>query len=177
MINQIIKRNAITFGVITGIVSALITATIYAIDLKLFTAWWAGIVSISAYLIISIVLLSRTKKELNGVFPFKDAFTTYFISALIGILISVAFNIVLFNFIDPSAKETLKELTIKYTVAMMEKFGTPASTINEAIAKLKETDPYSIVELIKGSVFSIVFSSIFGLIMAAFFKSKSSSQE
>lgn len=177
MINKIIKRNAITFGVITGIVSVLITATIYAIDLKLFTAWWAGIVSISAYLIISIVLLSRTKKELNGVFPFKDAFTTYFISALIGILISVAFNIILFNFIDPSAKETLKELTIKYTVAMMEKFGTPAATINEAIAKLKETDPYSIVELIKGSVFSIVFSSIFGLIMAAFFKSKSSSQE
>lgn len=177
MINEIIKRNAITFGVITGIVSALITATIYAIDLKLFTAWWAGIVSISAYLIISIVLLSRTKKELNGVFPFKDAFTTYFISALIGILISVAFNIILFNFIDPTAKETLKELTIKYTVAMMEKFGTPAATINEAIAKLKETDPYSIVELIKGSVFSIVFSSIFGLIMAAFFKSKSSSQE
>ena len=111
MINEIIKRNAITFGVITGIVSALITATIYAVDLTLFTSWWVGIVSISVYLIIGIVLLSKTKKELQGVFPFKDAFTTYFISALIGILISVVFNIILFNFIDPAAKETLKEIS------------------------------------------------------------------
>lgn len=176
MINEIIKRNAVTFGVITGIVSSLITATIYAIDLSLFTEWWVGILSISAYLAIGIILLSKTKKELQGVFPFKDAFTTYFISAVIGILISVAFNIILFNFIDPSAKETLKELTIKYTVGMMEKFGTPASAINEAIAKLKENDPYSIAELLKGSAFSIVFSSVFGLIMAAFFKSKTTQE-
>lgn len=176
MINEIIKRNAVTFGIITGIISSLITTTIYAIDLSLFTEWWVGILSISAYLAIGIILLSKTKKELGGIFPFKDAFTTYFISAVIGILISVVFNIILFNFIDPAAKETLKELTIKYTVAMMEKFGAPASGINEAIAKLKENDPYSIIELLKGSAFSIVFSSVFGLIMAAFFKSKTSQE-
>ncbi len=177
MLNEIIKRNGITFGIITGLISSLITATIYAIDLNLFTSWWIGILSIATYLTIGIVLLSKTKKELKGVFPFKDAFTTYFISAVIGILISVAFNIILFNVIDPSAKDAVKDLTIKYTVNMMQKFGTPASAINEAIAKLKENDPYSVVELLKGSLFSIVFSSIFGLIMAAFFKSKPSSQE
>ena len=33
--------------------------------------------------------LEKTKKELSGIFPFKDAFTTYFISAVIGILISI----------------------------------------------------------------------------------------
>jgi hypothetical protein len=177
MINEIIKRNGITFGITTGVVSALITTSIYAIDLNLFISWWVGILSIATYLIIGIVLLSKTKKELNGIFPFKDAFTTYFISAVIGILISTVFNIILFNFIDPAAKDTLRELTVKYTVDMMQKFGTPASAINEAITKLKENDPYSIVELLKGSIFSIVFSSIFGLIMAAFFKSKPSSQE
>ena len=177
MVNEIIKRNGVTFGITTGIISALITTSIYAIDLNLFTSWWIGILSITIYLIIGIILLSKTKKELNGVFSFKDAFTTYFISAVIGILISTLFNIILFNFIDPSAKDTLRELTIKYTVNMMQKFGTPASAINEAIAKLKENDPYSIIELLKGSVFSIVFSSIFGLLMAAFFKSKPSSQE
>lgn len=177
MVNEIIKRNGITFGIATGIFSSLITATIYAIDLNLFTSWWVGVLIMTTYLVIGIVLLSKTKKELNGIFPFKEAFTTYFIAAVIGILISTCFNILLFNFIDPAAKDTLKELTIKYTISMMQKFGTPASAINEAIAKLKENDPYSIVELLKGSVFSIVFSSIFGLIMAAFFKSKSTSQE
>ena len=174
--NEIIKKNGISYGIITGVVSALITASIYSIDLNLFTAWWVGILSISTYIIIGVVLLSKTKKELKGVFLFKDAFTTYFISAVVGILISVAFNIVLFNFIDPSAKETVKELSIKYAVEMMEKFNTPSSAINEAVKKLQENDQFSVIELLKGSVFSIVFSALFGLLLALIFKSKPSQE-
>lgn len=173
MINEIIKRNGVTFGVLSGIVSALITATIYAVDLNLFVSWWIGVVSILIYLVLGIILLSKTKKEMNGLFVFKDAFTTYFISAVIGIVIGTAFNILLFNVIDPSAQDTLKEITIKNAVAMMQKFNSPAAAINEMIAKMKENNPYSVVELLKGSIFSMVFSAIIGLIMAAFFKSKS----
>lgn len=173
MINEIIKRNGVTFGILSGIVSALITATIYAVDLNLFVSWWIGVVSILIYLVLGIILLSKTKKEMNGLFVFKDAFTTYFISAVIGIVIGTAFNILLFNVIDPSAQDTLKEITIKNAVAMMQKFNSPAAAINEMIAKMKENNPYSVVELLKGSIFSMVFSAIIGLIMAAFFKSKS----
>ena len=173
MINEIIKRNGVTFGILSGIVSALITATIYAVDLNLFVSWWIGVVSILIYLVLGIILLSKTKKEMNGLFVFKDVFTTYFISAVIGIVIGTAFNILLFNVIDPSAQDTLKEITIKNAVAMMQKFNSPAAAINEMIAKMKENNPYSVVELLKGSIFSMVFSAIIGLIMAAFFKSKS----
>jgi len=176
MINEVIKKNGITYGVTIGVVSALITATIYAIDLSLFTSWWVGLLGIAINLTISILLLSKTKKDLNGIFPFKDAFTTYFIAAVVGILISTFFNILLFNVIDPGAKDTLSELMIKYTVNMMQKFGSPASVINDTIAKMKETNQYSTIELLKGSVFAIVFSSVFGLIFAAFFKSKSTQE-
>jgi len=176
MINEVIKKNGITYGVMIGIASALITATIYAVDLNLFVSWWFGLLGLVINVTISIVLLSKTKKELNGIFPFKEAFTTYFIAAVIGILISTLFNIVLFNVIDPGAKDTLSEIMIKYTVGMLQKFGTPASTINETIAKMKITNPYSTLELIKGSVFAIVICAIFGLVFAAFFKSKSTQE-
>ena len=176
MINEIIKKNGITFGVIIGTVSALITASIYAIDLNLFASWWIGSLSLLVYLILGITLLVKTKKEVKTIFTFKDAFTTYFIATLIGILISVFFNILLFNVIDPSAKETLQEMTIKLTSEMMQKLGTPASVINEAIAKMEESNPYSSLEILKGSVYSIVFSSIFGLILAAIFKSKTTQE-
>jgi hypothetical protein len=173
MINEIIKRNGITFGVLTGILSALITASIYAIDLNFFVSWWVGVLSIMIYLVLGIVLLTKTKKELKGIFPFKEAFTTYFICAVIAILIGTAFNILLFNVIDPSAQDTLKEITLKNTIAMMEKFNSPPAAINDVISKMKDSNPFSTIELLKGSVSSIVFSSIFGLLMAAFFKSKS----
>ena len=176
MINEIIKRNGTTFGIITGVGSALITTLIYCIDLKLFTAWWVSLLSMAFYLIIAIVLLTKTKQDLKGIFPFKEAFTTYFISALIGIIISVTFNIILFNYINPSVKVAIKEITIKYMVSSMEKFNAPASTINEALKNLKENDQFSILGLMKGSVSYIIFNTIFGLIMAAFFKSKPSSQ-
>jgi len=174
--NDIIKKNGVLFGVITGLVSALITTLIYSIDLKLFTSMWIGFVSIAVYIIIGVILLSKTKKDLKGIFSFKDAFTTYFISAIIGILISVAFNVILFNLIDPGVKDTLKELTIKYMVDTMQKFNTPASAINEAMKKLQENDPYSTIELIKGSIFKIAFSALFALLLALVFKSKSSQE-
>ncbi len=176
MINEIIKKNGITYGVIIGAILSLITAFMYAIDIELFIAWWTTLLSFSVFIIIPIIMLSKTKKELNGIFPFKDAFTTYFISAVIGVLISVAFKIVLFNFIDPAVKDTLLDLTIKYFISTSEKFGVPASSLNETISKLRETDPYSIVEQLKGSIFVIFFCAILGLIMAAFFKSKSTQE-
>jgi len=174
--NEIIKKNGITYGIITGIVSVLITTIIYVVNLELFTSTWIGLTSIALYLVIGIVLLSKTKKELKGIFTFKEAFTTYFISAVIGILISAAFNIILFNFIDPAAKDTIKELTIKYAVEMMQKFDTPTSAINDAIKDMDANDQFSIGNLLKGSVFSILFSALFGLILAAIFKTKSSNQ-
>ena len=177
MIHETIKKNGITFGIITGLTSVLITTLIYCIDLNLFTSPWIGFGSLAIYLIIAIVLLNKTKKEFSSTFSFKNAFTTYFISALLGIVISVSFNIILFNLIDPSAKETIKELTIKYMISTMGKFNAPAATINDAINDLKENDQFSVIGLLKGSLSNIVFCTIFGLILAAFFKSKPSSQE
>lgn len=174
--NEIIKKNGITYGVISGLVSILITTLIYTIDLKLFISMWVGLVSIVAYITIGCVLLIKTKKDLSGIMSFKQGFTTYFISAVIGILISVFFNILLFNYIDPAAKDTVKEYTIEYTVEMMEKFGTPASAINEAVKGMQDVEQFSTFELLKGSIFTIAFSAVFGLILAAIFKSKNNNQ-
>jgi hypothetical protein len=175
--NKIIKKNGIMFGTVIGLISVLTTTLIYSIDLKLFTSWWIGLLNILIYITISIYLLVKTKKDLKGIFPFKDAFTTYFISVVIGILISVTFNIILFNFVDPAAKDTIKELTIKFAVEMMQKFNTPTEAVNQAIKDMQANDQFSIGQLIKGGVFSILFSSIFGLILAAIFKSKSTQSQ
>lgn len=170
--NAIIQKNGINFGIATGVISILTTTLIYVIDLKLFVSWWIGIVSILIYLILGIVLMSKTKKEIQGQFVFKDAFTTYVIYAVIGISISVFFNIILFNYVDPAAKETIKDLTMKMMVTMMNKFGAPAASINEALKGLKENDQFSIGNLIKGGLTSILVSSVFGVLLAAIFKTK-----
>ena len=171
--NEIIKKNGVTFGLLLGLFSVLITAAIYAIDLKLFTKPWIGIVSIIISITIGVILVSKTKKQIVNI-TFKEAFTVYFIAAIIGGLISTLFSYILFNFIDLQAKETLKEITMQYTSEMLEKFGSPASVVNETMQKLSETDNYSLGNLFFAYTISLVFSALFGLILAAIFKSKSS---
>lgn len=174
--NEIIKKNGITYGIVAGVVGALVTATLYAIDLNLFAKWWIGVGTIIIYITIGIVLLAKTKKELKGVFSFKEAFTTYFISGVVATLISVGFSILLFNFIDPSAKDTLNDIVIKSTAETLQKFGTPEAAINEAVKKMQETNPYSTVEQLKGLIFSIAGTAFFGLLLALIFKSKASQE-
>lgn len=170
--NEVIKKNGIKFGVISGIISIVATVLMYAVDINLFANSWIGIGMVFFYLIFGFYVISITKKEMGSLINFKEAFTSFFIYSVIGIVIANVFNYILFNFIDPAAKEQILEITINKTVEFMQKFGTPKDVMKETIISLKENDQYSITNIIKGSAFSIVFSSIIGLIAAAIMKSK-----
>jgi hypothetical protein len=170
--NEIIKKNGVCFGFIFGLVSIAITSIIYITDVQLFLSGWITFLKVVIFTVIAIVLLTKTKKQLKGKYPFKEAFTTYFISAAIGILIATMFEIILFNFIEPALKDTLKEMSIKFTVNLLEKFGAKSSDINKAVAEMQNTDQFSIGQMIKGMFTYYVFAALFGLILAAIFKSK-----
>jgi len=169
--NEIIKKNGITYGIILGVFSILTTTLIYVIDLHLFTNMWVGIISIIVYIIIGILVVSNTKKQLKFI-TFKDAFTVFFLAAVIGTVMSTLFNMLLFNVIDPAAKETIRELTTKVAVEMMQKFGAPASAINEAAAEMEKTDNYSPFSLLKGMLSAFLINAVFGVILGLIFKSR-----
>ncbi|NMH24525.1 DUF4199 domain-containing protein [Flavobacterium solisilvae] len=174
--NEIIKRNGIKFGLISGLISVLITVYAYVFDIELFGSLWLLLFIIVCYLVINIVLLSNTKKKLNDNFTFKEAFTTYFICLIVGVSISVIFNILLFNVIDPELGEKVKEVSIKSTVAFMEKFDVPSAEISKAVEGIEKSDNFSIGAQIKGLFTNIAVSSIFGLVFALIFKSKPKEQ-
>jgi hypothetical protein len=170
--NEIVKKNGIKFGLISGLISILSTSLIYALNLELFGSMMFGFGMIAFYIALGVFVVSTTKKELKGIISFKEAFTSYFLYALIGVLIANFFNYILFNFIDAGAKDQLLEITMRNTVEIMEKYGSPKDAIAETVKKLQENDQFSIGSILKGSVFSVLFSSIIGLIIAAIFKTK-----
>ena len=177
IMNEIIKKNGIIYGVISGVISILILTIIYTADVMLFVSSWITFLKVVIFIGLAILLLVNTKKQLNDQMNFKETFKTYFIFASISLLITTIFEIILFNFIDPSLKDTLKELLIKTIVPFLEKFNTPAKAINEAVKKIQENDQFSIVELMKGYFSYLVISALFGLILATIFKSKSPSSQ
>ncbi|MBM6500578.1 MULTISPECIES: DUF4199 domain-containing protein [Flavobacterium] len=174
--DAIIKKNAINFGIISGLIGILSTTIMYITDLKLFVNMWVGFGMLAIWIIIGCVLLSKTKNEKQGILSFKEGFTAYFVSALVGILMSTVFNIFLFNFFDTAARDTVTEHLIEMQVEMLQKFNTPQEKINEAIISIKESSQFSIKGQLFGIAQALVGAIIFGLILAAFFKSKPKEQ-
>jgi hypothetical protein len=170
--NTILKKNALNFGLISGLVGIAVTTLMYAVDLKLFTNMWIGFSMLIVWITIGVLLLSKSKREKDGVLTFKEGFTTYFLSGLIGVLLSTAFNILLFNFIDTEARDKITEHFITFQVEMLEKFNAPSDQIAKTTADLKENSQFSIKGQIFGIFQSLIGVIIFGLILAAILKSK-----
>ncbi|MFD2890817.1 DUF4199 domain-containing protein [Flavobacterium chuncheonense] len=168
--NEIIKKNGVKFGLITGIVVLLINLMLYLIDLKLFISTWISAGLFLFYFIISLLVFIQTKKDLGGFISLKEGFTAYFLSIVIGFAISISFNIILFNLIDPEAKETIKELGIEAFVNMMRKFGTPNAQLKEMATKMEEQDQFAVGSQIMGYGINLLFGAIYGVILAAIFK-------
>ena len=87
-------------------------------------------------------------------------------------LLSSVVSFLLFNFIDTEAATFLKEKTIEMTVNMMEGFGAPEASINEAVTKLENQNQFGIAGILKSLAFQIVFYAVVGLIVALSFKKK-----
>ena len=168
-----LKSSAINSGLYLGIILAALTVIGYTIDLSLFTQWWFGILLLLLVIIFGIVSSMKARKLSGSFISFKGAFTAYFITILIGILISSVVSIIIFNFVDPESAVVLQDMIIENQVEMMERFGTPQEAIDQAMQKVEANGSmYSIGNIFKSIAFQLVGFSIVGLIVAAVVKRK-----
>ncbi|GAA4900483.1 DUF4199 domain-containing protein [Flaviramulus aquimarinus] len=165
-----LKSIATNYGLYLGALLALITVLAYAVNLELLTNMWMGIFIMIAIIVLGIISVAKIKQVQNGFASFKQAFTAYFITVLIGLLISTFVSYLLFNFIDPEASEILKEKTIEKTVEMMEGFNSSSDVIAETVEQIESQNQYSLGNIAKGLAGYLVFFSVIGLIVAAAMK-------
>ncbi|WP_417939818.1 DUF4199 domain-containing protein [Flavobacterium sp. RS13.1] len=168
MINEIIKKNGITFGLIIGIIACLSQTFVYVGGSTVYKSSLFGIIIWLSYWGIRIFQSIITKKQLGNIITLKDSFTTLLISTSIGIFISITFNYILYNHIAPEFKPEINNFMNSKQLELFKAMGKTSSELNE----LLKNDNFSIGNLIKGGLFSIVVSSIFNLIVSAIIKSK-----
>ena len=172
-----LKSIATNYGLYLGVFLALITVLAYAINLEFLTNMWVGILILIAIIIFGIISVAKVKQAQNGFASFKQAFTSYFITVLIGLLISTLVSFLLFNVIDTDAADVLKEKTIEKTVEMMEGFNTPTEVIAESVEQMESQNQYSIGNITKSLAGYLVVFSIIGLIVAAAMKKSNTEAE
>ena len=165
-----LKSIAINYGLYLGVILALFTVIAYAINLELLTNTRYGIAILIVIIGFGIVAIAKTKQAQDSYTTFKEAFTSYFITVLIGLLISTFVSYLLFNIIDTDAANVLKEKTVEKTIQMMESFNTPKEAIAEAVDNIESQNQFGLGNILKGLAGYLAFFSIIGLIVAAAMK-------
>ncbi|HET8810635.1 MAG TPA: DUF4199 domain-containing protein [Flavobacteriaceae bacterium] len=166
------KSSAANYGLILGLILALITVFAYVFMLELYTKLWFGVLLLAVIVITGTLAAIKARKLLGGYISFKNAFTAYFIAILIGTLISTFANIVIFNFVDPGAAETLKEMTMETTRQSMENWNVPQEQIEKSMEEMAKTNSYAIGTQLQSTAFILVFECLIGLIVALVVRKK-----
>jgi len=172
-----LKKSSVNYGVILGGILALITVLLYVFDLEMLTKWWVGVFMFLIALGVGIVSVAKSKSILGGYMSFKEAFTSYFITMAVGLLINVIVGILIFVLIDPDAAAFLQEKVIESARSMMESFGAPEEEINKAIADMENENSYSLGKQLQAYIFQLVFYSVFGLLVALIMRKNDPSLE
>ncbi|MDO1500998.1 DUF4199 domain-containing protein [Winogradskyella maritima] len=173
-----IKSSALNYGLYLGLTLCAITIVCYAVNMELLVNFWVAILLPTIIAItFGVISTAKSKSLLGGYISFKQAFSSFFITIAIGILISSVVLFVLFNFIDPESAVMLKEMGLEKSREMMEGFGMAEAQINEAMAKAEQQDSFSITTQALGYAQALVFYSIIGLIVALIMKRKDPNAE
>jgi hypothetical protein len=169
------NSEALTAGLIWGLVTVIMTVLIYIIDITLLGDWKFGI----GMLVVGIGYASYMGRnfrdeETDGFISFKHSFFYSFVLFFISSVISASFMILLYEVIDPDVKKILADQGIENTEKMMRSFGAPEEAIEKAMeeAEYKMVEQFSAMGIIKSSYVYIISSAIMGLIAGLFIKKK-----
>jgi len=160
-------QHALKFGLILGMVSAIFTLLLYVIDPTLMVNMWMLLLLL---VFIGLVVYGGIsyRKEIGGYIDFGPAYIHGFTVLVIMGIIGLAMNLLMYNVVDPNLKDTLTEATIEQTRSMMERFGAPEDSIDEALenAQADTEDRFSNMGLIKSFLYGIIAYAVIALITA-----------
>ena len=171
-----IKTSALNYGLYLGLGLALLTVIVWAVNLDIFVQWWFSIGLFVIILAVGFMSSVKSKKLLGGYISFKDAFTSFFLTVVVGTLISTVVSFIIFNVVDPESAAELNEKILILTKERMEQFGAPADVIKEQLAKAQEKDNFAIGTQLTNYAIGLVIYAIVGLIGSAIIKKKNPDQ-
>lgn len=168
-----INRVGITFGIILAAYYTLFNTISFFANRSLFTDKFAGFANMGVILVIGLLTIIIAKNKSGGQVTFREAFTPYLIMIAIGVSVNAITYFILFNFVDPSAKEEIKNTLYQMLVETLNNSGLPDVEIQEQLEKAKHLDQFQPKTQLFSWAGSILRNSILGLFLAAIFKNKS----
>lgn len=176
--SSVINNLSIRNGLLIAAVTVVLNVVFYMMDpVMQFTSWWIGILVFVLVIALLVILGIDIRKKIGGYWSFGEAFKSQIIMGAILSIIGVAYNFIIFKFVNPQLPELANN-------AMLDKLTTSLSNANlsedkideytktfkngEFIAKLQPT----LANELKTIAFSLILYVVIALIIAACIKKK-----
>jgi phosphatidylglycerophosphate synthase len=165
MENHIIRN-----GIYYGVIAIVLTLALYFIDHEIMMSYssWA-IYLIGIWFMVMAVQAYRNEQE--GYITLGDAFTKSWLVYVIGISISGIFSFVLYNYIDVSLLDTMRQVQMDAIDKMAGTFGMDQEAVDRAKAGLEGKNPLDLKAMLIALPISFMFpGALFAIVIAAIMK-------
>ena len=166
------KNISLLYGLLYGGVNILFTVLLYLGGVERFMSPWASIVYIPPIAFAFLAAIQQ-KKQQGGYLEFSEALKTTFLVLVTGTLISVAFEYILYNYIDVPFGQALTQAAAEKLSEAMEKSKLMSpDKIDEMTEKMLSTNNYSLGKMFLGFAIKCILLFILSLIVSAIIKKK-----
>ncbi len=159
-------------GLYMGLASILYTFGTYILfPENLFNMKIGFIIGTLIYIVFMTMSCIAERKANEGFLEFGEAFKSAFVSYAIGAFIATMAMFVLFNFVDPSLIDQMKDYQVEMMNSMGEKFGMNEEQIAEMEAEVDRTEnPLNFSGSMMGYLFNLIIGGIISAIIGAITK-------
>lgn len=154
----------IKYGAILGLLSIIFYSALYAISTKYLFNQWIGLGTFVVIIITMVMAARHTRQELGGYGSFGQLVAPAFAVMVVAQLLGSIYNYLLYNFIDPSLTETLRNFTSELTYDWMSSFGSPDEEIERALDEIENQD-FSVT--LSSSLWGFASSAILAFMIAS----------
>jgi hypothetical protein len=167
----IFERPMVKWGLYLGGVNVAYILVLYLIDVSLLISFWNSAISLVLLVTFMVLAMKEQRSANGGGLSYGQGVVTGLVVGVISSIIGVLFNAILYNYIDPTLPETIRELTLEKTLGMMESMGASEETIDQAMGNMDERQfKQDLRASFTALLITAIFSTFVALIVAAFVK-------
>ncbi|WP_298155591.1 DUF4199 domain-containing protein [Flavobacterium sp.] len=171
--SDIVKKTGLQLGIVLGTVLIVVSAYIYFVDLKLFTDVWIGMTTALGMVVFGCVAALISRKKLGGYITFRESFSTYFITILIGRVMVCLFSVIVSSFVlTPETKVSLKQQMYDFNVKLMNQNLAPKEETEKMVKSWPQYDPFTPSEIITPAVKYLLRDCLIGFLAALVIRNK-----
>lgn len=168
-----IKKIGFRNGLILGSLLILFSTYINFYHLELLTNVWLGFSTVFVIIAFGIISILQTKTKLGGLITFKEAFSSYFFTILVGNLLSTLYLMALYLFIlSPETKALILQGMRDFDVNLMKQNLMPDKNINDTLEFYKTYDPFAVSIVLTGFIKYLLRDCLIGFLVALIFRNK-----